>query len=649
MNQFRIRLLFISIILGAGAVLVAARLFSIQVLESKRYVERSRDQTQKRRMVVAKRGSIKDRNGNALAVSMDAPIAVKSEMLGVATKKAEKTAVKRVYPLGDIAGSVLGYVGRDGYGLGGIELSYDKYLRGEDGWEILKKDGRNHQYKKIGLPSREPRDGSDCFLTIDNNIQKIVQTVLKQTVESSRALGAMCIVMDPSTGKILAMANEPTFNPNVPSVYSLTQRQNTCISSVYEPGSTFKMVTSSIAIEEKVFKEDDILYGNNGAFEIYNQVIRDHSPYGYLTFAKALAVSSNVCFAKVSNEIGNERMYRYTRDFGFGCKTGISLPGEEVGIVHSIKDWSGRTRVTMAMGQELSVTLLQMASAFSVVANNGVLLEPQICEKVVDTKGNSIYNFDIRPVRRVISEESAKRMAKMLEKVVSEGTGKNAAIEGIDVAGKTGTSQKPDSGSYSKIRGWSSFIGFAPVENPMLLCAVVIDEPAAGEMGGVVAAPAFRKIMQQVITHPELEYAGKCIKQNSVPAVQPDSSGKVQLPVICGKGKQDAVALLSGLSVKYRVEGNGNTVIRQYPKAGAILTEGDTITIYCDDGTSSGANVTSIPDFTGMDLRDAIKLMGVEGLKPFAIGSGVVKRQKPLSGSSIRPAEVCTLYCSFDG
>lgn len=649
MNQFRIRLLFISILLGAGAVLVAARLFSIQVLDYKRYEARSRDQTQKRKLVLAKRGTIKDRNGVALAVSMDAPIDVKSEMLGVATKKADKAAVKRVYPLGDIAGSVLGYVGRDGYGLGGVELSYDNYLRGEDGWEIQKKDGRNHQYKNIGLPFREPRDGSDCYLTIDNNIQKIVQTVLKQTVESSRAIGGMCIVMDPSTGKILAMANEPTFNPNVPSVYSLAQRQNVCISSVYEPGSTFKLVTSSIAIEEKVFKEDDILYGNNGSFEIYSQVIRDHSPYGYITFAKALAVSSNVCFAKVSNEIGNDRMYRYTRDFGFGCKTGISLPGEEVGIVHSIKDWSGRTRVTMAMGQELSVTLLQMASAFSVVANKGVLLEPQICEKIVDTKGNEISRFESKPVRRVISEESAKRVTKMLQKVISEGTGKNAAIEGIEVAGKTGTSQKPDSGSYSKIRGWSSFIGFAPVENPMLLCAVVIDEPAAGEMGGVVAAPAFRKIMQQVITHPELEYAGKCLKQNLAPEVQPDSSGKVKLPLICGKEKQNVIDLLTGMSIAYRIEGNGHTVTRQYPNSGSILNGHDTVTIYCEDGATSGAPMTSIPDFTGMDLRDAVKLMGAEGLKPFAVGSGVVKRQKPLSGSLFHPAEVCTLYCSFDG
>lgn len=648
MNQFRIRLLFISILLGAGAVLVAARLFSVQVIESKRYIARSRDQTQKRRMVTAKRGSIKDRNGTLLAVSMDKPIALKSEDLGVNEKKAIKTALLRVYPLGDMAGSVLGYTGKDGYGLGGVEFSYDKYLRGEDGWEILQKDGRNFQYRKIGLPSREPREGCDVYLTIDNTVQKIAQTVMKQTMQSVKAAGAMCIVMDPSTGKILAMVNEPAFNPNVPSVYSLAQRRNNCISSVYEPGSTFKVVTASIAIEENVFKEDDILYGNKGIFEIYDQVIRDHGSYGYLTFSKALAVSSNVCFAKISNEIGNEKLYRYTRDFGFGCKTGIPLPGEEVGIVHSVKDWSGRTRVTMAMGQELSVTVLQIASAFGAVANKGVLLEPQICEKIVDSKGNEIQKCELKPVRRVVSEQNAMRISRMLKKVVTEGTGKNASIEGIDIAGKTGTSQKPDSGSYSKLRSWSSFIGYTPVENPMLLCAVVIDEPAAGEMGGEVAAPAFRKVIQQIITHPELEYAGKFIRKNINGQEDADSSGKMRLPMICGKDRQDAISLLSEIAVKYKIEGTGNLVIKQSPKAGVFLSKNDVVTMICTSD-SIGNSGKVIPDFIGMDLRDAINLMGVEGLKPFAVGAGIVKRQKPLSGSLTRKTEICTLYCSFEG
>jgi len=458
----------------------------------------------------------------------------------------------------------------------------------------------------------------------------------------------MCIVMDPATGKILAMVNEPAFNPNVPSVFSLTQRRNNCISLVYEPGSTFKAMTASIAVEENIFKEDDILYGNNGVFKIYDQVIRDHGSYGYLTFSRALAVSSNVCFAKVSNEIGNDKLYRYTRDFGFGCKTGIPLPGEEVGIVHSVKDWSGRTRVTMAMGQEISVTLLQIAAAFGAVANKGVLLEPQICEKVVDWKGNEIEKCEYKPVRRVISEQNAMRISRMLKKVVSEGTGKNAAIEGIDIAGKTGTSQKPDSGSYSKLRSWSSFIGYTPVENPMLLCAVVIDEPAAGEMGGEVAAPAFRKIIQQIITHPELEYAGKLIRKNLNEHDSADSSDKIRLPMICGRERQDAISLLSEMPVKYKIEGTGNYVINQSPKAGVYVSKRDVVTIVCaSDSTGRGDKI--IPDFIGMDLRDAINLMGVEGLKPFAVGAGVVKRQKPISGSLTHKTEVCTLYCSFEG
>jgi cell division protein FtsI/penicillin-binding protein 2 len=381
-------------------------------------------------------------------------------------KKAAKTALRRVYPLGVMAGSVLGYTGKDGYGLGGIEFSYDKYLRGEDGWEILQKDGRNYQYRKIGLPSREPRDGCDVYLTIDNTVQKIAQAVMIQTMESVKAIGAHVYRDGSCNGKILAMVNETFIQSQCAFCFFTYSETEHCISLVYEPGSTFKAVTASIAVEENIFKEDDILYGNNGVFKIYDQVIRDHGSYGYLTFSRALAVSSNVCFAKVSNEIGNDKLYRYTRDFGFGCKTGIPLPGEEVGIVHSVKDWSGRTRVTMAMGQEISVTLLQIAAAFGAVANKGVLLEPQICEKVVDWKGNEIEKCEYKPVRRVISEQNAMRISRMLKKVVSEGTGRNAAIEGIDIAGKTGTSQKPDSGSYSKLRSWSSFIGYTQWKNP---------------------------------------------------------------------------------------------------------------------------------------------------------------------------------------
>ena len=246
----------------------------------------------------------------------------------------------------------------------------------------------------------------------------------------------MCIVMDPSNGKILAMVNEPSFNPNFPSNYSMISRQNKCISNVYEPGSTFKIITAAAALQDNIMKEQDLIYGNKGVFEIYHQVIRDHSPYGYLTFENALAYSSNVCFAKISNDVGNERLYRFTRDFGFGEKCGVELPGEEAGILHPVKSWSGRTRVTMAMGQEISVTLLQMILPFAAVANGGVLVSPEICEKIVNTDNEVVKSFKYRPVRRVLSEDVAQRLKSMMKKVVDSGTGKNAAIEGVSVAGK---------------------------------------------------------------------------------------------------------------------------------------------------------------------------------------------------------------------
>ncbi|NLE01308.1 MAG: penicillin-binding protein 2, partial [Fibrobacter sp.] len=438
MGQFRARLSLIIIILGLGGLSVVTRLFVVQVLENKRYAERSRDQTETRRMLSARRGAILDRNGVVLASSVENAGFIKPVDLGLNPKKTEsQSQIRRVYPLGPAAGALLGYVGTDGYGLSGIEYAFDNTLRGEDGWIILQKDGRNQKYRKLGLPSKEPVNGNNIYLTIDNNVQKIAQNVLRQTVNSLEAKGGMCIIMDPVSGRILAMANEPSFDPNIPGNFSGSQRQNKCIGAVYEPGSTFKLVTAAAAMQEKIKSEQDIIYGNNGVFEIYKQTIRDHNPYGNLTFSKALSYSSNVCFAKIASEIGNDKLYRYIRDFGFGTKTEIDLPGEESGIVHPIKSWSGRSLVTIAMGQEISVTLLQMLMPFAVVANGGILVKPAICEKIINQKNEIIESMRFQPVRRVISEDVASRLRMMLKSVVEDGTGKNARIEGISVAGKT--------------------------------------------------------------------------------------------------------------------------------------------------------------------------------------------------------------------
>lgn len=608
MNQFRIRQVFVMVVLMAAAAIVISRLFTIQVLESDRYVKRSRDQTQQRKIVTAQRGALIDRCGRTMARSMKNGIVVTPDVLGMNTSNRNgRTVVKRVYPLGDIAGPLLGYIGKDGYGLGGAELAFDRYLRGEDGWVILQKDGRNNRYRKIGLPEKEPIGGCDVVLTVDINVQKIVQSVLKKTVRSLRARGGMCVVMEPSSGKVLAMANEPSFNPNIPSRYSIAKRKNKCISMVYEPGSTFKVVTASIAMQEKIKNEQDLLFGDNGSYRIYDQVIRDHKPYGYLTFAKALTYSSNICFAKVANEVGNKKLYRYVRDFGFGTKTCIDLPGEEAGIVHPVNRWSGRTRVTMAMGQELSATLMQMMLSYTVIANGGVLLSPRIVEKVIDRSGTVVDSGGYHPVRRVIAEDVASRLRNMLKDVVDNGTGKRAAISDVDVGGKTGTSQKPDSGGYSQTLSWSSFIGFVPVEQPVLLCGVVIDEPAGGEMGGEAAAPVFRKIISQILSHPELEFAERILKNNRI-RKQPLKTPAFTVASVEKKESQD------------------ETEMRLPPD---------------DSGT--------VPDCTGKDLRDAVNLLITHGSKPYAVGFGKVKRQHPPPGAKLMPAAVCTLFCTVKG
>ncbi|MCU0609340.1 MAG: penicillin-binding transpeptidase domain-containing protein [Chitinispirillaceae bacterium] len=601
MNQFRARLFFLCSILVLCGAAVVARLFFVQVVERDQYAAQSRNQSQQRCIIPAQRGTIYDRNGRALAASTQQDLSIRADLLGVpaapATKKKEAWHSRRTYPLSEAEGTVVGCVGKDGNGLGGIEFSFDKYLRGEDGWIILQKDGRNQRCRKVGMPVKQPRPGSDVHLTIDAEVQSIAYTVIRQAVTALGARGGMAIVMDPVTGKILAMTNAPAFDPNCPSRFPLEKRQNACISTIFEPGSTFKVVTAAAALQDNIAREQDIFDGNNGVFEIYHESIRDHERYGKLTFTQALAYSSNVCFAKIATGVGSDRLHRFTQNFGFGSRTGIALPGEECGIVHPIRTWSGRTLVTMGMGQEISVTFLQMMCAYAAVANGGVLVSPQIAEKIVDSDGTVHELAGGKSVRRVMSAEVAGRLGAMLQSVVDSGTGKRAAITDIPVAGKTGTSQKLESGSYSKTQSWASFIGFLPLENPCLLCGVVIDEPANNLMGGSAAAPAFQKLVVQLVSHPELEFAEKVLAAKSVR--------------LCNAGSR--------------------SFVRQ--------------TAYGEKETAPG----SIPYCIGKDARDAVNLVNLLGLTPRVIGSGTVMRQSPPAGFAIGGAEACTLVCAFGG
>ena len=643
MAPYKARVIAVSVFLVIFFLAVAGKLFTIQILDGGKYAMNSKMQAQKRRIINARRGDIYDRRGRQLAVGVPRRLAVGLDVLGVEEADG-KAVLQRVYPMGEVAGPVLGYVGKDGYGLGGAEFNFDHYLRGEDGWEIVHRDGKQRTYRKIGMPGKEPRDGADLYLTIDVNLQKIVQSVLKQTVESLNAKGAMCIVMDPRTGKILAMANEPSFNPNIYSSYSLADRQNKPISLIYEPGSTFKAVTASVALQEGAYSEGDLINGNNGAFEIYGELIRDDTPQGQITFARALAVSSNVCFAQIANGFKNERFYRYVRDFGFGAKSGIALPGEEGGILHPVNNWSGRTRVTMAMGYEVSSTFLQMIMAYAAVANGGVLLTPIICERVEKKNGTAAEQAAVKPVRRVISEETAGRLRKMMQGVVETGTGKQAIVPGIPVGGKTGTSRKSEVGGYTRQRHWSSFIGFLPVEEPTLLCGVVIDEPAGGTGGGAAAAPAFRKIMSLALAHPELDFSDKILKPA---AVQDSQSLKIKLPDFSGRKTVTVTTQLDSMKISFRVVGDGGVVRHQTPAAGTFARErvGEVVLFTDEKPPADDGAVRVIPDGIGKELKDAFNIFNAKGIPIYALGSGKVLKQSIAPGAIMNKSVICTLYC----
>ncbi|KMQ53044.1 Cell division protein FtsI [Peptidoglycan synthetase] [Chitinispirillum alkaliphilum] len=644
MNQFKVRLIFVCVLFTLLGLVMVSRLFAIQILEGERYAMRSRAQAQQRRELIARRGAIKDRNGRVLAASTQDRLSVNMNVLGAESD--ELTTVSRIYPNGDVAGPLLGYIGRDGYGLAGVEFSFDYYLRGENGWTIIHRDGHNHSYRKIGLPEKEPVDGSDVYLTIDLEIQKTVQSVLSQTVSELNAKGGMAIVIDPRSGKILAMVNEPSFNPNLPSRYPLSSRKNRCLGVIYEPGSTFKVVTAAAALQEGLITAQDTIDGNQGVYRIHNEVIRDIVPRGKITFAEAMSYSSNVCFAKTANMLGNERFFRYAKNFGMGVRTGVDLPGEEEGILHPVRSWSGRTRATMAIGYEVSATLLQMMMPFASVANGGILVTPMIYERVVAHDGSEVKTARYKPVRRVVSEEVSRELRDMLRKAVVEGTGRNADVPGISVAGKTGTSRKSGIGGYAENLYWSSFIGFAPADDPVLLCGIVIDEPGGGEMGGAAAAPAFRKIMTQIISNPRLDYARKILRH---PVISEDEKNQpFRVGEYVGASIESVKADLDKTEVSVLVIGTGDYVRYQSPAAGSLIERDGEVILFVNRVAEEEPSEKLVPNLVGRDMRDAFNVLNLKGINSVVVGGGRVKRQVPAPGAFFGENQACTLFCAFE-
>ncbi|MDE2484636.1 MAG: penicillin-binding protein 2 [candidate division NC10 bacterium] len=548
-GRLRRRVIVLFCSLATALIVVSGQLFSLQVYQYPELIEAANRQSSRLVPSVSRRGTIYDRNGRELAISLgtssifarpsqvEDPERVSETLSAVLSLPAETireqlhseksfvwlkrsvspdeaeavtrlmlkgigsdTQSKRFYPKAQQAAHLLGFVGTEDRGLEGLELQYDAYLAGKRKWIVRQQDAKR---RPIFREEAGEAQGADLHLTIDEVIQYIAERELEAAVTQSGALSGSAIVMDPFSGEILALANYPTFDPNAYTEASAFARRNRAVADYYEPGSAFKAIVGAGALEERLVRPEDRFSGEGGAIEVGGVTIRDHERFETLTFAEVLAHSSNVGAIKVGQRLGKSHYYDYISGFGFGNLTKIDLPGETPGLIRRPKEWSALSLASLSIGQEISVSPLQMLTAMSAIANGGILVRPYIAKSIVAADGKVVRENMPMQVRRVISEDTAKTLATILKGVVTEGTGKAAAVEGFEAAGKTGTSQKIDraTGRYSRHKVVASFVGFVPVEHPQLAIIVVIDEPSTLRWGGSIAAPTFREIARESLKH----------------------------------------------------------------------------------------------------------------------------------------------------
>src|SRR5450755_1724483 len=549
-NSARLRLYTLSGLLCLWLLAICLRLVYLQIFCYGEFERRAQHQQQRSFDLSAKRGVIYDRAGRELAMSIqvESAFAVPSEVPDLANaislisritqedprviladcsvhktfcwvaRKADAQVIERIralrlqgihfqaepkrfYPKRELAAQVLGYVGTDDQGLSGLERQFNRQLQGKPGKLMISVDARKRWFASV---EKEPESGNSLVLTIDQNIQYIAERELERGMEETHAIAGTVIVENPHTGEILALTNRPTFNPNIRKEIKNDALKDRAVSDIYEPGSTFKMVTISAGLEEKITRPDEMFDCQMGSIVINGMRIRDSRPHGMLSVADIIAESSDVGAIKVALRLGEERFYKYIRAFGFGQQTGVELPGETRGLTKPVNRWSKVSIGAISMGQEIGISPMQLASLVSTIANDGVSVPPRIVAATTDPQPTpQTVTFHPADGRRVISSMTAAEMKQMMQKVVLEGTGKRAILEGYSSAGKTGTAQKvdPATRAYSHTKYVASFAGFAPLNNPAIVVAVILDSAVGLHQGGQVSAPVFQRISQQVLEY----------------------------------------------------------------------------------------------------------------------------------------------------
>ncbi len=651
-TTLRSRLVITATALALWSVAIECRLLYLQVVKYSDLSARAERQQNRTVEAPAKRGEILDRNGRVLAYSVDAdtiyavptdigdPAKAAAALCGAledcspkerlaladrirrgrafvyvrrqaSPEQARRVSAlqlegvgfmkenRRYYPNKDLAAHLLGYVGIDNTGLSGIEATYDPLIKGRAGTVLIQTDARRHAFSRIERP---PTTGAALELTIDEYIQHVAERELADGVERSGAASGSAIVMDPFTGEILALASYPTFNPNTYREGREQARRNRAIQDLYEPGSTFKVVTASAALEEKVVKPTDMIDASAGLIRFGSRVINDDHNYGVLSFENVIVRSSNVGAIKVALKLGADRIGGYVGRFGFGKALSPDFRGESPGIVWDSSQLSDSALASVAMGYQVGVTPLQMATAVSAVANGGELMQPRAVRAVV--KNGHRSPVPPKVLNRAISTGTAAQLTEIMESVVARGTGTRAQIDGFTIAGKTGTAKKLVDGSY---RGHSdynvSFVGFAPSRKPVVTVIVVVDSPHAAGVspyGGVVAAPIFQRITEAALRHyavpPSLNPPAPVLIVRREETLEQPTSGPVQSPTL--------ISLPS----------------------------------------SSSGSAAVIPDLTGMDARDALRALAQLGLTARLYGTGLVVEQHPAAGVAIDSAVAASLW-----
>ena len=717
------RLYLLSAVLVLWCVAICGRLVFLQIFSYGKFVKQAGHQQQRAIPLAAKRGVIYDRAGHELAMSVlvDSAFAVPTEVRDLPTavslitritgddynvvladcrahktfcwvaRKANDETIERInslklqgihfqkepkrfYPARDLAAQVLGSVGMEDSGQSGIEHEFDDELRGRPGKMFISVDARRQWFADV---ETQPDPGDNLVLTIDKNVQYIAEKELDQAIHDTRAIAGTVIVENPHTGEILALANRPTFNPNLRKQITPGALTNRAVSYVYEPGSTFKLVTISAALEEKITNPDEVFDCQMGAIVYNGMRIRDSKPHGLLPVWGVLAESSDVGAIKIALRLGEDRFYKYIRAFGFGQQTGIELPGETRGLTKPVSRWSKVSIAAISMGQEIGISPLQLAGLISTFANDGVWMSPRIVTGTVQPRGTpQTVAFHPGASHRVISPYTAAEMRSMMQKVVLEGTGRKALLEGYTSAGKTGTAQKvdPATGAYSKTKYIGSFAGFAPVNNPQIVVAVILDSAVGLHQGGQISAPVFRRISQQVLEYLHVPHDLPLAPQHQLllaktkdkdleegtpdhpgepletAEVNSDSSEGTKAPTVTRAplrqaqgGLSPAIAGADGnvvqAAMREPVSSNavGGSSTQENPSktpdagtpAQAKLPSTGTVVLDVEQGG------IEVPLFVGKTVRGSVEAAQDIGLELEAVGSGVARQQTPVAGTHV--------------